>query len=414
MERIIFHCDCNNFYASVELLEYPSLRDKPVAVSGSEDERHGIILAKNEAAKKYNIKTAEAVWEAKLKCPQLILLPPHRRLYKQYSQIINDIYSRYSDRVEPFGIDESWLDVTGSWKLFGEAPGAVADRIRKQVYEETGLTISVGVSFNKIFAKLASDMKKPNATTVIQKTDYKNIVWTMNVNNLLFVGEKTAKQLDEIGIRTIGELAEAEPSLLKMVMGKQGPLLKKYAMGMDDSPVALIGQTEPIKSVGNGRTYTRNLLGFQDIRMAVGGLADEVATRLRAYNLYAVSIQVIIKNTELKQISRQKQLPYATHLGKDFIRAAMELICDNWDLAKPIRMLTITAQHLTDQPYIQQLNLLEEAEGMDEKRERLETAIDKIRGKYGKTVILEGGALKNDIGIAARAKPRADDEEESE
>lgn len=402
-ERIILHCDCNSFYASVELLQYPELMDKPVAVSGSEDNRHGIILAKNEPAKRYKVQTAETVWQAKQKCPDLILLPPHRKEYRKYYQIINGIYESYTDRVEPFGIDESWLDVTGSWELFGQSPSEVADRIRMDVFHQTGLTISVGVSFNKIFAKLASDYKKPNATTEINKNTYKAIIWPLSVSSLLYVGRKVQQTLAGLGIQTIGALAASDEELLHRVLGKQGPQLRRYALGEDDTPVALAGEKEQVKSVGNGLTFRRNLIGYKDIRTGIGALADEVAARLRDEKLYATSLQVLIKNPELKSISRQKPLPFATNLSKDLTTAAMELLQANWDFAKPIRMLTLTAQHVTDLPFATQTSFFKEAERSNPKREKLEQSIDIIRKRYGKSAILEACVLHNDIGLDAKA-----------
>ena len=410
-ERMILHCDCNGFFASVELLKHPELKNKPVAVSGSVDDRRGIILAKNEAAKKYNIQTAEAVWQAKRKCPDLILLPPHRKEYSKYSRIINGIYSQYTDLVEPFGIDESWLDITGSWQLFGESPEQVADRIRKQVENETGLTISVGVSFNKIFAKLGSDYKKPNATTVINKKNYKEIVWPLPVNSLLFAGKKATEILKEMGIKTIGDLAAADPLLLQQILGKQGKQLQEYATGENTERVLKAGEQEPIKSVGNGMTFRRNLKGYSDIRTGIGALADEVAARLRRKNIYATSIQIIIKDEKLKSISRQKPLPYPTNLAKDLVNAAMELVQGNWDLEKPVRMLTVTAQNLTELPFAQQTSFFEEVAGIDKKRQKLEQSLDKIREKYGHGMITEANILHNSIGIVEEFNPEENEDE---
>ncbi len=410
-ERVILHCDCNSFYASVELLQHPELREKPVAVAGSRDDRHGIILAKNEAAKRFNVKTAETVWQAKRKCPELILLPPHHREYRRWSDVLNTIYESYTDLVEPFGIDESWLDVTGSWQLFGQSPLEVANRLRNEVRGATGLTISVGLSFNKVFAKLGSDYKKPDATTEITRENYRDILWPLPVPAMLYVGHRAAETLAGLGIATIGDLAAADPVLLVQVLGKQGTLLSTYARGEDASPVARAGEYEPPKSVGNGLTFRRNLVGHRDLRTAVGALADEVAGRLRRHKLYAAGLQVQIKNPELKSISRQAPLPYATNLAKDLTNAAMALIAQNWDLAKPVRMITVTAQNLSDTPFAEQTSLFGPSAGMNEKRRKLEDSIDGIREKYGKSAILEGNALKNDIGLDAEARP--DNEEEA-
>lgn len=411
-DRVILHCDCNSFYASVELLHHPEFRQLPVAVAGSSDERHGIILAKNEHAKKYHVNTAETVWQAKRKCPGLILLPPHHREYQVYSQKINEIYEQYTDCVEPFGIDESWLDVTGSWQLFGATPYETANKIRRRIKEETGLTISIGISFNKVFAKLGSDYKKPDAITEITRENYKSILWPLPTGALLFVGGKTRQTLSGLGIRTIGQLAQAEEPLLRQALGKQGAMLRRYAAGEDDEPVVPSGSREPVKSVGNGLTFKRNLMGHQDLRVAVDSLADEVAGRLRRKKLYAQSLQVLVKDPDFKSISRQRPLPLATNLAFDLSREAMELIRAHWDMAKPIRMLTLTAQQLTELPFAPQLSLFDtEADGRA-KTEQLEHSIDKIRSKYGKSTILKAAALHNTIGVEDEARPEEDERKE--
>ena len=237
--RTVLHCDCNGFYASVECVRNPELKKVPMAVAGDPDSRHGIILAKNELAKKYNIQTAETIWKAKQKCPDLVLVRPHHDEYKKFSVIVNDIYKRYTDLVEPFGIDESWLDVTGSQKLFGDGV-TIADNMRNIVRTETGLTISVGVSFNKVFAKLGSDLKKPDATTVISKSNYKQLIYPLPVNTLLYVGNSTFHTLNSLNIKTIGDLANTDRNVLIKVLGKAGDMLYLYANGLDNDPVKSI------------------------------------------------------------------------------------------------------------------------------------------------------------------------------
>ncbi len=412
--RVIFHCDCNSFYASVELLSHPELREVPVAVSGSVDDRHGIILAKNEAAKRFGVKTAETVWQARRKCPQLVFLPPHHQKYRKYSIIINEIYASYTDRVEPFGIDESWLDMTGSWQLFGRSPREVADRLRAEVRKKTGLTISVGIGFNKVFAKLGSDYKKPDATTEVTRENYRQLLWPLPARDMLYVGYKAAGLLAELNIHTIGDLAQADETLLVQVLGKQGRQMRAFAAGEDDAPVAKTGESEPVKSVGNGLTFRRNLQGYRDIRTGVGALADEVATRLRRKKLYATGLQVLIKDANLKSITRQKPLPFATNLAKDLTKAAMELIADNWDLAKPVRMLTVTAQNLTDMPFAQQTSLFGPQPGLDKKQTQLEKSMDGIRSRYGKNAVVPASVLRNDIGLATGAHPEEEEEPDAE
>ncbi len=400
MSRFILHCDCNSFYASVELLDNKHLIDKPVAVCGNPKARHGIILAKNEIAKKYGIKTAQTVHSALKLCPELVLLPPHREKYAKYSEIINSIYADFTDLVEPFGIDESWLDITNSYRLFGQSAKEVADIIRNTVNEKTGLTISVGLSFNKVFAKLGSDYKKPNALTVFDEQNYKMLIWPMPVEDLLYVGKAAKNTLLKMGIKNIGQLAAASPQELHKNMGKLGVELNKYALGLDDSPVQEYNKKQDVKSIGSGFTFSRNLIGQDDIKAGIYNLADEVATRLRKNALYTTCVQIVIKDTALKTISRQKQLNSPTCLAKDIAKTAFEIALENWDLKKPIRMITVTAQNLTEDAQNSQISFFEAgAQVQRDKREKLERSLDKIRGKYGKHSIKAGRNVKNDIGL---------------
>ena len=257
MDRVIFHCDLNSFYASVELLDHPELRHLPVAVCGDPESRHGIILAKNEPAKAFGVKTAETIWQARKKCPELVLLPAHHSKYRDFSRQVNGLYREYTDLVESFGIDESWLDVTGTLHLFGGDARALADQLRDRIRSQFGLTISVGVSFNKVFAKLGSDYKKPDATTVITRENYRQIVWPLPVTDLLYVGRAAAHTFQRFNIRTIGDLANFDRDALFSLLGKTGAQLHDFASGADRSPVAPASQSTPPKSVGNGCTFAR-------------------------------------------------------------------------------------------------------------------------------------------------------------
>lgn len=388
----------DGFYASVELLEHPELKDSPVAVCGNPENRHGIILAKNAQAKKYGIKTAETVWQAKKKCPGLRLLPPHHHKYKAYSLKINEIYQRFTDLVEPFSIDESWLDVSASLKLFGTGR-QIADSLRETVKRELGLTLSVGVSFNKIFAKMGSDYHKPDGTTVISRENYKDILWPMNVRNMFFVGAATADKLNKTGIRTIGDLARADRTLLTALLGKQGSMLYEYANGLDSSPVSRYSEREKIKSVGNGTTFRRNLQGMDDIKVAVTALSDTVASRLRKYQMKGFGVKVDIKDPEFKVISRQKQLSAPTNLAEEIFHAAIEIISSSWRLRDPIRMLTITAINLCDETESEQLSIFDLNNHTRQEREKVERTIDDIRAKFGDNAINFGRVINNDIGI---------------
>ena len=394
MDRIIYHCDCNSFYASVELLSHPELRSKPVAVCGDPASRHGIILAKNEPAKAFGVKTAETIWQARQKCPELVLLPPHHDKYREYSRLINAIYGQYTDLVEPFGIDESWLDVTGSLHLFGGDAKALADTLRQRMKQELGLTLSVGVSFNKVFAKLGSDYQKPDATTVISRENWKKLVWPLPVGDLLFVGSAARKLLRQYGVETIGQLAACRVEMLETVMGKLGVQLYEYANGLDREPVRSRYEAEPVKSVGNGTTFPKNLTTQEQVKGGIAILADSVATRLRQYGLYAGGVQVTIRDPEFHDRSRQTQLPAPTHLIRDITQAAMDLTALLWKPPTPIRALTVTAIHLVREgEAYEQVDLFDAAAApQKERQEKLEAAMDRIRGKYGAGAISFGAA----------------------
>lgn len=395
-ERVILHCDLNCFFASVELLRYPALRDVPVAVCGDPESRHGIVLAKNEAAKQLGVKTAETIWQARQKAPHLITLPPHHGLYREYSRKVNAIYGQYTDLVEPFGIDESWLDITNSMHLFGGDGKAIADQLRERLREELGLTISVGVSFNKIFAKLGSDYKKPDATTVIDRGNWQAIVWPLPVGDLLGVGRSTQKLLRQYGVETIGQLAAFPRQTLETLLGKHGTQLHDYANGLDNSPVRPQHEAEPVKSVGNGTTFPQNLTRWEEVRSGLAVLSDSVAGRLRRQGLYCGGVALTIRNAQFRQFSRQVRLDTPTHLQKDIYQTALALARQSWHAPDPIRALTVTALYLTDSAdSFQQLDLLDGAAAQrEEKQERLEQAMDAIRGKYGKGAISFGNAGK--------------------
>ena len=394
MDRIILHCDLNCFFASVELLSHPDLRHLPVAVCGDPSSRHGIILAKNELAKRCGVQTAETIWQAKKKCPSLVLLPPHHDRYRVYSKQVNAIYEQYTDLVEPFGIDESWLDVTGSLHLFGGDAAALADTLRRRVREELGLTLSVGVSFNKVFAKLGSDYKKPDATTVISRENWKEIVWPLPVGDLLFVGGAARKLLAQYGVKTIGDLAACPTDMLESLMGKLGTQLHEYACGLDASPVRSRYDREPVKSVGNGTTFPQNLTTWEQVRGGIAVLADSVATRLRRYGLYAGGVQVTVRDPAFRDRSRQTQLSTPTHLIRDITAAALELTGQLWKPPSPIRALTVTAIHLaTPSDAYEQVDLFTAAEAPKRKKqEQLEAAMDHIRSKYGTDAISYGAS----------------------
>lgn len=395
MDRVILHCDCNNFYASVECVHHPEYKTVPMAVCGDPKSRHGIILAKNELAKAHGVKTAETIWQAQQKCPNLLLVPPHHDEYHLYSMKINALYQQYTDRVEPFGIDESWLDVTGSRLLFGSGK-EIADRIRKEIREEFGLSVSVGVSFNKIFAKFGSDYKKPDATTVIDRANWKRILYPLPVTDLLFVGKSTASVLDTLAVRTIGDLAALDCDFLKRRLGKGGVQLWRYANGLDQSPVARYKDVLASipKSVGNGTTYAHDLVGIEELKPAVLSLCDEVSARMRRHGVKCHTLQLQIKSPDFKVIQRQRPLLRPTSAPKELCEAACSILKECWNETAPVRMLTVTGTNLTSQEVGEQMSFLTEFdEARHEKLERLGSALDTVRGKYGYSAVSFGSLL---------------------
>ena len=378
----------------------PELKDVPMAVAGDITKRHGIILAKNELAKKCGVKTAETIGSARRKCPDIVLVLPHHELYGEYSKKVNDIYKRYTDLVEPFGIDESWLDVTASKNLFGDGVH-IANEIRRVVREEIGITVSVGVSFNKVFAKLGSDYKKPDATTVIDRDNYKDIVYPLPVRDLLFAGRHTTEMLGKIGIKTIGELANADREIIGGLLGKMGYMLHDYANGIDNDPVKNAEDVREIKSVGNGMTFKTDIVTEEELRCGITVLADSIASRMRRACVKCRGIQVYIKYADFKSVSKQKQLALPTNVSKEIAKEALLIANAVRDKRKAIRMLRITGINIEHQDNCGvQLSLFEDVNTeKHEKLERLETNIDKIRQKFGKSAITFGSAIGNEIGI---------------
>lgn len=404
-DRVILHCDCNSFFASVETVFHPEYKDVPMAVAGSVENRHGIILAKNEHAKKFNIKTAETVFSAKKKCPELAILAPHYDKYVEYSQKANAIYARYTDMIEPFGIDESWLDVTASG-VFGNG-FEIAEKIRQEIKQELGITVSVGVSFNKVFAKLGSDYKKPDATTVISRENFKEMIYPLPVSDLLFVGKSTADALRHLGIRTIGELADANRELLTMKLGKSGAMLSAYARGEDDSPVVSSSKGDA-KSIGNGFTFKHDLVGREECLTGIKYLSEEIGTKLRIRGLKCTTVQLTIKDEYLRSIQRNSTLSSPTDISGEIADAAYKILCREWKAERPIRMITVTATNLVRADTVhEQLDFFDtEKEEKRKKSGKREIAVDEIRRKFGTDSIIRASIIENDIGIYNKKKDK--------
>ena len=396
-ERVILHVDMNAFFASVEALSHPEVKGKPMAVAGEPENRRGIILAKNELAKKAGVQTAETIWSAQKKCPGLILLPPHHELYAEYCDKANEIYERYTDLVEKVGIDESYLDVTGSQQLFGSGK-EIADSIRETIQKELALTVSVGVSFCKIFAKMGSDLRKPNYTNVIDRAHYQEILYPLPVTDLMYVGKATAQKLLGIGVRRIGDLAALGRESLVQRLGKHGVLLYDYVHGLDAEPVCRTEDLAQVKSIGNSLTFRRDLVSAADISLGLGTLCESVAYRLRRQGKKCYGVQISIKTPEFKTIDRQMQLERPTQLTKPLLEAANALLTRSWKIGEPIRLLSVTAIQLTDETDGGQMSLFE-SPADDAKQEALERAVDRLKEAYGSAVVRPAAKLKNDLGI---------------
>lgn len=391
-DRTILHSDLNSFYASVEIRNDPALAGQPVAVGGDEQARHGIVLAANQLAKRHGIRTAEALWSARRKCPELVIVRPHFDEYARFSQAVRQIYLDYTSQIEPMSLDEAFLDVTGSRSLFGDGE-AIAHTIRRRVKRELGLTVSVGVSFNKIFAKLGSDYKKPDAVTVFSRENYRALVWPQPAANLLYVGRATAKKLAGIGVHTIGDLAAADPAALHMLLGKMGPMLHAYANGWDRSPVAEYAAREEAKSIGNMVTAPRDICTPRDADLVLWPLCESVAHRLRRHGLCAGSLSLYIRDVQLEVHTRQCQLAPPTWLARELMEHARALLARHYKWKLPIRTLGVSAGELIPADAVSlQLDLEGTAEKRD-KLERIERAMDGLKDRYGAAAVRRGTEL---------------------
>jgi len=379
----ILHCDLNNFYASVECLSRPDLDGKPVAVGGSAESRHGIILAKNMPAKIMGVKTGEALWQAKQKCPDLIILPPHMEKYMHFSSLAHDIYMRYATRIESFGIDECWLDITAKANTLEKA-AEIADEIRCTIKKELGITISIGVSFNKTFAKLGSDMKKPDAITLITRDNFKEKVWPLPAEEMLYVGRATKRKLNDLNIYTIGDIANTPVPILKDALGKWGQTLHTYAMGQDKSPVELADHHSEIKSIGNSITTPRSLTTQDDIKQVFYVLCESVAHRLRAHGLKGNVLQIHVRSDGLEIIERQCTLKNYSNTCASMIGPCMDLFNKNYSLKASVRSLGMRMTGLiAESEDFTQLSLFSICDNNEKKHDVLEREIDKIRSRYG-------------------------------
>lgn len=393
INRVIFHCDLNNFYASVETVRNPSLKGKAIAVCGRTEDRHGIVLAKSEKAKKYGVKTGEVIWQAKKKCGELIVIEPDFDEYVKYGKIVRQIYYNYTDLIEPFGLDECWLDITASEKMFG-SDYETAYKIKEQVKKETGLTVSVGVSFNKVFAKLGSDLKKPDAITVIREENFKEKIWGLPACDMLWVGRSTDKVLKKYGIKTIGDIAKTSPEILSSIFGKNGYTLWQCANGRERSEVSEFGSVSEIKSVGRGCTLVSDLETDDEVWRVLLTLSHNVSKHLRGQELMASGVQITVKNNDLKSVQFQKKLCFSTQNSREIADCAYSLYLERYDKNLPVRALTVRAIDLLPVNSSQQLNLMFDI-NKHMRCEIIEKTALELNKKYGRQILFEATLLNN-------------------
>ncbi len=379
--RDILHCDANCFYASVEMQRSPELRGKPIAVCGSKEDRHGIVLTASYPAKRSGVKTGMAIWQAKQACPELVVVPPDYPEYIRISGMLREIFNSYTNLVEPFGLDEAWLDVTGSRELFG-SPMEIAREISERVKFELGITLSIGVSNNKITAKLGSDYKKPDAITRIMPDNYREIVHPLPVEDLLYVGPATSRKLRHVGVNTIGKLAECDEDFLSRKLGKMGLVLKTFAMGLDPTPVRPCDHIQAIKSVGNGCTAPRDLVSDDDVRIMLYLLSESVALRLRQLAARCAVVGLYVRDCELASFTRQRKLREPTCSSSEIAETAFDLFQRSYHWDKPLRGVGVRGSELVDTAGGVQLSFYADAVRR-EKWEHIDDAMDRLRARYG-------------------------------
>lgn len=392
MSRIIFHSDLNCFYASVEMMLDPSLRGKAVAVCGATEDRHGIVLAKSEKAKKAGVKTGMVNWEAQRLCKDLILVPPQYDQYLKYSALTRSIYQRYTDLVEPYGMDECWLDVTGN--SCGLQPMELADEIRRTVKDELGLTVSIGVSYNKVFAKLGSDMKKPDAITEITEMDFKEKVWPLPASDLLYVGQATTAKLARYGVHTIGDIVQIGQAFMHRQFGVNGDALWLYASGLDQSRVMHQDFVSPVKSVGRGITCNADLFNEEEVWKVMLALSQDIGHKLRLHGLEATGVQIFIRNSDLCHRQYQEKLAMPTRSPALIAQAARELFHRHYIWTTPVRAVTVRATNLIQQGQPLQASLFYDVSRLD-RQDRLDTVVENLRRRFGKWSVFPAALMGN-------------------
>lgn len=402
MRRVILHVDMNSCYASIELLHRPQLRGRPMAVGGDPESRHGIVLAKDQLAKKAGVKTGMALWEARRLCPEIVFVPPNLELYMRFSKMAHAIYGEYTEQQEAFGIDESWLDVTASSGCCGSS-NDIAQDISRRIKKELGVTVSIGVSWNKIFAKFGSDYRKPDAITQITPSNYRTIIWPQPVGNLLYVGRATERKLYEHGILTIGQLAQTDSAFLGGLLGKMGVILHMFANGEDQTPVSRESFQAPIKSVGNGITAPRDLVSDQDVKIIVEMLSESVSKRMRASQLKCTVVEFFALSSDMEySYGRQHKIKRPTNISSEIAREALDLYYAGWYGQRPIRHIGVRASGLVDALCPEQMDLCVN-EVRRRKLDQMDVTMESIRSRFGYGSVRKGMML-TDTDLSGRAE----------
>ena len=396
-ETLILHSDLNCYYASVEMNEDPRLRDTKMAVCGSTENRHGIVLTASYPAKRAGVRTGMANWQALQACPELIMVEPHYELYLHYSRLVRSIYQRYADDIEPFGMDENWISIPCCRDIATDGY-RIADEIRKAVRSETGLTVSIGVSFSKIFAKLGSDMKKPDAVTVVSRNNYRDTAWRLPVSDLLYVGPATTRKLAKYSIRTIGDLASADPELLRYKLGKNGIMLWNFANGSDGAQVMPRDYVAPVKSIGHGTTCVCDLETEYEVWRVLYALAQDVGRRLRLHGITARGVQLALRDKDLAWYQWQMPLSYPSQSPYEIAQAGFALFREHYDWPKPVRALTIRAINPGSEAAPVQTDLFNDYV-LREKRKKIDDAVYGIRSRFGEDAVF-APSLMGDLKMA--------------
>lgn len=397
-DRTILHSDINCCYATIEHLHHPELAGKPLAVGGDPEARHGIVLTADYIAKKHGVKTGMALWQAKQVCPEINFISPRMDLYLRFSKMAHEIYGEYTDLEEAYGIDESWLDVTDSVSIKGDGE-KIANEISGRMKSELGITVSIGVSFNKIFAKLGSDYKKPDAITTMHRDEYRKKAWPLPASDLLYVGRSTSVKLSNMGIRTIGDLATTDERILHSQLGKMGDILWAFANGYDDSPVKYENAHAPIKSIGNSTTTPRDLVNDRDVKIVLTILAESVAARLRENGFKCRVVEISVRDNGLFSFTRQRKIDHATNVTREIAEEAYRLFKENYDWQKPIRSVGVRGADLVNDNYWEQIDLFSSVE-QREKQMKVDEAIDTIRKRFG-FYSVQRGLMYCDRGLSA-------------